>query len=96
MQWINLFYSSFVMNTKSIVLWEWRVFHVIMSERSLSWNWICWTTFNNWFVASCWVNLVVSLHNEWCRLKSSSNMCSSSSFKRLLTISTIANVLRVV
>jgi hypothetical protein len=96
MQWINFFCNSFVMNTKSIVLWKWRVFQMIVSEKRVKRSCVCCTTFSNWFVASCWIDLVASLHNEWCRLKSFNNMCSSSLFRRLLTISIVAKVLRVV
>jgi hypothetical protein len=96
MQLISFFCSSFVMNTKSIVLWKWRVFQMIVSEEKVNRNCACWTTFNNWFVVSCEINLIASLHNEWCRLKSFNNMCSSSSSRRFLTISIVASVLRVV
>ncbi len=96
MQWISLFCSSFVMNIRSIVLWKWRVFQMIVSEKRMRRSCACWTTSSNWFVASCWINLIASLHNEWCKLKSFNNMCSSSSIRRLLTVSIVANALRVV
>ncbi len=38
MQCINSFCNFFVMNIKSIVLWKWRVFQMIMSEKK--WIWI--------------------------------------------------------
>ncbi len=82
MQWMNFCCSFFVMNIKSIVLWKWRVFQIIMFTNKANRNWTCWTTFKNWFVASCWINLVASLHSEWCRLKFLKKICFSSSFKR--------------
>jgi hypothetical protein len=94
MQYINSFCNFFVMKIKSIVFLKWRVFQMTMFEQRMNLNYVCWATFKNWFVASCWIDLVASFHREWCRLKSFNKMCFSSSLKQFLTIFMIVSALR--
>jgi hypothetical protein len=96
MQCINFFCNFFVMKIKSIVFLKWRVFQMTIFEKRMNRNCVCWTTFRNWFVASCWIYFIVSLHKKWCRLKFFNEMCFSLSLKQSLTIFMIVNAFRVV
>jgi hypothetical protein len=96
MQCINSFYNFFVMKIKLIVFLKWRVSQMTMFEKRINLNCVCWTTFRSWFVASCWINLVASLHKKWCKLKFFNKMCFSSSLKQFLTVFMIVSAFRAV
>jgi hypothetical protein len=85
-QLITLFTSQLIMKTKSIVLLECLVSQIIVFIDNVSCMHVCRTTFMSWFVASCWVDLKISSHIEWCKLKSFKRMCYFSSFSLLLIV----------
>jgi hypothetical protein len=92
MQCINFFYNFSNIKIKFMMLHKLRVFHMIVFDESVKRNWIWWTTFKNWFLASCCVDFAKSLHKEWCKLKSFKMMCFFSSFNCLLIVSMTDNV----
>jgi hypothetical protein len=86
-QLITLFTSQLIMKTRSIVLLECLVSQMIVFIDSVNCIRVCRTTSMSWFAASCWVDLEIFFHIEWCRLKFFKRMCFSSSFSLSLIVS---------
>jgi hypothetical protein len=95
-QLITLFTNQLIINTRSIVLLKCRVSQMIVFIDNVSCIRVCKTTSMSWFVASCWIDLKISFHIEWWRLKSFNEMCFFSFISLLFivfkAINTILNV----
>ncbi len=95
-QFITLFTNQLIMNTRFIILFKCRAFQIIVFIDNVNCIRVCRTTFMSWFVASCWVDLNISFHIKWWRLKSFNKICFSSFINLLFIvfkiIKTILNV----
>ena len=69
-----LLISSFDINIKSMMLWEFLAFQVIVSCERINFMSASSIISINWFVMTCCVSLDDSLQSEWWRLKSFSKI----------------------
>ena len=69
-----LLISTFDMNIKSMMLWKFLAFQVIIFCERINFMLASFIISINWFVMTCCVNFDDSFQNEWWKLKSFSRM----------------------
>ena len=74
LQCFILLIRSFDINIKSMMLWKFLAFQVIVFYERINFMSALIIISINWFIMTCCVNLDDSLQSEWCRLKSFSKI----------------------
>ena len=88
-----LLISSFDINIKSMMLWEFLASQIIVSCERINFMSASFIISINWFVMTCCVNLDDSFQNEWWKLKSSNRIWFVSiSFTHLSMIDNVLSL----
>ena len=74
LQCFILLINTFNMNIKSMMLWEFLAFQVIVFCERINFMSASFIISINWFVMTCCVNFNDSFQSEWCKLKSFNKM----------------------
>ena len=74
LQCLILLISTFDMNIKSMMLWEFLTSQIIVFYERINFMSAFFIISINWFVMTCCVSFDNSFQSEWCRLKSFNRM----------------------